>query len=1484
MADDHWATDGRQNGQNGFSSSSYTPDYRENGFHGDAAHAAVAVDDSANLPPSPPPSPSAEQIGPVASEEAVEGIGVSPGEVTPHEEEEQEAPSEPPALEDPQPVDLPLGRAAYVGEAQALREGPQVVNGGGHHSPQTQQAAPPPGTVEAQQGAAPPIEERGPPEGAEEVGSPCPSAREEPAPSPPPLLEPCGTPKALEEVRDIFSPGHSDSDVPPDLSGPAGTTDCADAPVTAVGVNEGSSGPEVVASESPPETDDAGDHMPGAKESSPESSCVLKAGTEAYFETSAQSGVQESPRPQSYYEISRAAGERCTPEAGVGFKLHPAPGQFQFEVTAESISQGSEEPVLNPFHKMSMEQRSRPINITVKSPTGAAKSSTFLRPQLSPISGSFDDSSAPPPTPSIEHHPSATPAPSTPADFTEALSKMASMERHISLDQSGALAEMLDLAGALPKLSLGMRVVDPMRRKSVPANVSPLGVSSLARLALDAGQGGQGGSEDLGYCVFSECSAPMPSPADMPGSADAPCRSFPTVDADEDEPERRDGTPPPDQKKNVPETVQKSAAAEKKDVTESPRKSGMLLEKAVPVGIKPDRLRIPVTSPNRLTEFRLESGLPGDIQIQAIPEVEVEKDPSREASPIPPDSSFSFSLTDGRVPRTPTTPKSPVDGPLNPEEPGKDTPGEGETEVGTERAVGAEKSADKESDFSEDSKDPNGESPGEIKVDESDVTSPEACRQKTDIFQENIQPKLKTEEAQEQHVPPPLELSEETVVEAGTRGLAEEIGEEKGLQSPPPIIIIPQAQLDEEDGEEEDEEVELAEEPQEVMEEAEVPPNEELRKEVVELLEVEGLNFTGLEPKSDTGESSHSEDGEPVTDTSQLSPYSDRGQMQSSPQGGEDFGKEEDQSEDLREAILEAEKQEEEAVEGDEEGMEKKDESLDHGEIDDEQEEVKATDVGKEMLREEEDSCKGTEKGADVASDLASEVHHTTNEETTADMSVLDTDSGWIDTQDEDRSLLTEPIEALPKDHGPGTTTGTTTGTTIARDRSRKRAPWRPRGRSDPFDSKIIHKDPGHPRDPLKKKKAGVRRADHNKLAVPSCRSPCRTSAGRAPGRQHRPVVAPAGSAKRKGAGDPASPGPGGTGAWSLSLPDGQCESLHVLSPSFSAMEVRQPLSVAHQSRERPTERTYRSPEKRSSLPRPAKSLTRHIPAAEQEDGPRRPTCKRRTHARTRMDSGRSRSARSGTSTPGSTAVTPGTPPSYACRTPGSRTPGSHTPKSFSVLQEKKIAVIRTPPKSPSSVQRQLKVINQPLPDLTHVKSKIGSTSNLKHQPKGGQVMIPSVKLDFSHVQAKCGSLDKIQHAAGGGNIQIQSQKLDMSHVTAKCGSMSNIRHRPGGGQVRIESVKLDFKDNAKPKIRSLDNASHTPGGGNIMIESHKLMFREEAKARVDHGAEIVTTHSPCGEPGGTSPRLCSAGSMLASPQLATLAQDVTAALAKQGL
>lgn len=109
------------------------------------------------------------------------------------------------------------------------------------------------------------------------------------------------------------------------------------------------------------------------------------------------------------------------------------------------------------------------------------------------------------------------------------------------------------------------------------------------------------------------------------------------------------------------------------------------------------------------------------------------------------------------------------------------------------------------------------------------------------------------------------------------------------------------------------------------------------------------------------------------------------------------------------------------------------------------------------------------------------------------------------------------------------------------------------------------------------------------------------------------------------------------------------------------------------------------------------------------------------------------RAGKSGTSTPttpGSTAITPGTPPSYSSRTPG--TPGTpsyprtpHTPgtpkSAILVPSEKKVAIIRTPPKSPAT-PKQLRLINQPLPDLKNVKSKIGSTDNIKYQPKGGQV------------------------------------------------------------------------------------------------------------------------------------------------------------------
>nr|XP_035161458.2 microtubule-associated protein 2 isoform X28 [Callithrix jacchus] len=341
--------------------------------------------------------------------------------------------------------------------------------------------------------------------------------------------------------------------------------------------------------------------------------------------------------------------------------------------------------------------------------------------------------------------------------------------------------------------------------------------------------------------------------------------------------------------------------------------------------------------------------------------------------------------------------------------------------------------------------------------------------------------------------------------------------------------------------------------------------------------------------------------------------------------------------------------------------------------------------------------------------------------------------------------------------------------------------------------------------------------------------------------------------------------------------------------------------SVFKQAKDKVSDGVTKSPEKRSSLPRPSSILPprRGVSGDRDENSFSLNSSMSSSARRTTRSEPIRRAGKSGTSTPttpGSTAITPGTPPSYSSRTPG--TPGTpsyprtpHTPgtpkSAILVPSEKKVAIIRTPPKSPAT-PKQLRLINQPLPDLKNVKSKIGSTDNIKYQPKGGQVRILNKKIDFSKVQSRCGSKDNIKHSAGGGNVQIVTKKIDLSHVTSKCGSLKNIRHRPGGGRVKIESVKLDFKEKAQAKVGSLDNAHHVPGGGNVKIDSQKLNFREHAKARVDHGAEIIT-QSP-GRSSVASPRrlsnVSSSGSinLLESPQLATLAEDVTAALAKQGL
>ncbi|XP_045414585.1 microtubule-associated protein 2 isoform X12 [Lemur catta] len=465
-------------------------------------------------------------------------------------------------------------------------------------------------------------------------------------------------------------------------------------------------------------------------------------------------------------------------------------------------------------------------------------------------------------------------------------------------------------------------------------------------------------------------------------------------------------------------------------------------------------------------------------------------------------------------------------------------------------------------------------------------------------------------------------------------------------------------------------------------------------------------------------------------------------------------------------------------------------------------------------------------------SEYKTETYDDYKDETTIDDSIMDADSLWVDTQDDDRSIMTEQLETIPKEEK-----AEKEARRSSLEKHRKEKPFKTgRGRISTPERKIAKKEPSTvSRDEVRRKKAVYKKAELAKKTEVQAHSPSRKFILKPAIKYTRPTHLSC--VKRKTTAGGESP----------------------LAPS-----------IFKQAKDKVSDGVTKSPEKRSSLPRPSSILPprRGVSGDRDENSFSLNSSISSSARRTTRSEPIRRAGKSGTSTPttpGSTAITPGTPPSYSSRTPG--TPGTpsyprtpHTPgtpkSAILVPSEKKVAIIRTPPKSPAT-PKQLRLINQPLPDLKNVKSKIGSTDNIKYQPKGGQV-------------------------------QIVTKKIDLSHVTSKCGSLKNIRHRPGGGRVKIESVKLDFKEKAQAKVGSLDNAHHVPGGGNVKIDSQKLNFREHAKARVDHGAEIIT-QSP-GRSSVASPRrlsnVSSSGSinLLESPQLATLAEDVTAALAKQGL
>ncbi|XP_066544749.1 microtubule-associated protein 2 isoform X3 [Amia ocellicauda] len=1116
------------------------------------------------------------------------------------------------------------------------------------------------------------------------------------------------------------------------------------------------------------------------------------------------------------------------------------------------------------------------------------------------------------------------------------------------------LPEMLDLAGTRSRLTSESTDPEMVRRKSVPADVPALMDDTLAQLGLvDKSQKvdrSESQLEDIGYCVFNEYTGPMPSPADVHSPMDSPPQIFTTLVMEEDKEEEvkaaeleqvpqkveikeKEENEPEDkttifpqqlsegsEDKEVKESVTEETDADKTGIAAVKEKESVIFEgSSLQEDVKMEMEIKTVVSAHEEEQAK-EHDLPpkagpaSDIQGQIIAEVEEQELSREDTSPVPPEEvdtgAKEVKLEPEPSAKSPETVSLEVTV-LEPEtqvkeEPEKETkPEDSEKHLKLEaRPLSVEEERELQ-EMKEKMKDKpdlvHQEAYEEVDAEEvytgvlskERVTKPETVKQIPSVESTSEEEKItvpepeKPKQPEEESVPIEELVRKETPVEASPFPVKEE----------EPAAEMPEIKAGELKETEVEDDVELAEEPEEVLEVVKETASQEKQEEEVQEQEDEGLRE----------EAGAEEAVEP------------RGVIESVVTVEDDFitvVQTIDEGKESCHSVRFSGPPEEEQSQAGAEEEEEEEEEQEAAELEKEAEMEAASLEEAPEVPEVPEAPASPVKEEVPESECRTENYDDYKDETTIDDSILDTDSAWVDAQDDDRSIMTEKIEQLPKMESPEIRKPS------VEKHTKEKAMNRAKGRVSTPERKPARKEPSSvPRDEMKKKKAVFKKAELTKKSDIQTRSPSRKIVLKPAVRYPRPTPHHA-CAKRKltvavtegrqplsvartSRDRITSPSPSALTKIPTSKvratallpprPNSACSLSRKSSHLESELYGPRPSSAgprdSHTNHSRlAKDGSSRSPEKRSALPRPSSiHPPRRGPTADHDESstsitssgstaPRRPTSFRsegraeqrtgRAPTMTGTDSARSRSARSGASTPhtpGSTAITPGTPPSYSCRTPGTpgtpsyprtpRTPG--TPKSMSLVsQEKKVAVIRTPPKSPAT-PKQLRLVNQPLPDLKNVKSKIGSTDNIKYQPKGGQV-------------------------------QIQTKKIDLSHVTSKCGSLANIRHKPGGGHVRIESVKLDFKDKAQAKVGSLDNAHHVPGGGHIQIESHKLLFRETARARVDHGAEIVT-QSP-GMSGTASPHrlsnVSSSGSinLLESPQLATLAEDVTAALAKQGL
>lgn len=295
-----------------------------------------------------------------------------------------------------------------------------------------------------------------------------------------------------------------------------------------------------------------------------------RSGMSAYFETSAVA-VDEAPQSkgEGYYELSRAGEEKSTvdskPQELSYSTLAEAQDKPESKTSSADDTKGftvpdrSNECRLSPG-KLALEQRSYSLNITI----GSMDQSGQGRPRnFSPLatdimsytSGSLDESAdyLPVTTPSVDKPPSLPPLiletaasitsdSSSPPRTTETVSKPSpepespeSPQPLKSIYKNGTvmsqdLPEMLDLAGTRSRLASENTDPEIIRRKSIQADVPAFTDDPLASLVSGEQSPGARKSEsqleEMGYCVFSEYSGPMPSPADVFSPTNTSAQSF----------------------------------------------------------------------------------------------------------------------------------------------------------------------------------------------------------------------------------------------------------------------------------------------------------------------------------------------------------------------------------------------------------------------------------------------------------------------------------------------------------------------------------------------------------------------------------------------------------------------------------------------------------------------------------------------------------------------------------------------------------------------------------------------------------------------------------------------------------------------------------------------------------------------------------------------------------------------------------------------